>query len=112
VQVDDLEETLNESVQDSISGRKKAAKDAAAVKAAAARRRRLRDEDEDMGKKCFNIFCVSPAVWREPPLLSCACCRSCAISSVARRRRQRDEDEDTGKNHSAFAHFQGSLAVR
>ena len=49
--MDDLEETLNDSVRDSVLGRKKASAEAtAAKKAAAERRRRQREEDQDAGR--------------------------------------------------------------
>lgn len=49
-QVEDLEETLNDSVRDSIMGRKKVSEEVvAAKKAAAERRRRQREDEADAG---------------------------------------------------------------
>lgn len=47
VQADDLDETLNESIQDSVTGRTKAALDARAVAAERAKRKRKDLEDEE-----------------------------------------------------------------
>jgi hypothetical protein len=60
-QMDDLEETLNDSVRDSVLGRKKASAEAtAAKKAAAERRRRQREEDQDAGRLpvCSPVLCA------------------------------------------------------
>ena len=47
MQVDDLDDTLNESIQDSIVGRSKAALEARAVAAERAKRKRIDLEDEE-----------------------------------------------------------------
>jgi Flp pilus assembly protein TadB len=58
--MEDLEETLNDSVRDSVLGRKKASAEAtAAKKAAAERRRRQRDEDQDAGRLWSLFPCAS-----------------------------------------------------
>ena len=46
-QVEELEETLNESVRDSVTGRSQAAREARAAKAERAKRRRQQLEDEE-----------------------------------------------------------------
>ena len=45
--MEDLDETLNESVRDSITGRSQAAREARAAKAERAKRRRQQLEDEE-----------------------------------------------------------------
>lgn len=61
-QMEDLEETLNESVRDSMLGRKKASAEAVAAKKAAAERlRRLREEDEEAGGTVTNCAIADPS---------------------------------------------------